>query len=170
MEGARGNPTALVLESFVCRDDLFPSCGAVCGESLAEFGVCQREDLCGEESCVCRTSRPDADSRHGDSAGHLDRRQKRIHSVECTALDRDSNHRQKRVRRNGPRKMGRAAGRRDNHAVAILNRVLGKLRNRLGVSTPSFLSVSMQPWIFGRSESLPIKSAALSAIVVIKEM
>ena len=169
MEGARGNPNALVLESFVCRDDLFPSCGAVCGESLAEFGICQREDLCGEESCVCRTARPDADSRHGDSAGHLDRRQKRIHSVECTALDRDSNHRQKRVRRNGPRKMGRAAGRRDNHAVATSG-VLWALMTRTVVSTPSFLSVSMQPWIFGRSESLPIKSAALSAIVVIKEM
>ena len=82
------------------------------------------ENLRGEYSSVPRIT--DRDCRDRNAFRHLHDRKKRVFTLKRADRNRNADDRKLRVRGDHPRKVGCAAGARNNHAEAVLARVFGK--------------------------------------------
>src|SRR6476620_11413497 len=83
---------------------------------LAQLGVGRTEDAHGQQPGVAGPT--DGHRRHRNTGGHLHDRQQRIKAVELGQRNGDTDHRQRRRRRDHPRQMRSSACARDNHLDA----------------------------------------------------
>lgn len=88
------------------------------GETLREGGVLHGEDLGGQQGGVGPVA--DADGRHRDARGHLHGAEQRVQPVERRTLAGDADDGERGVGGDGAGQVRGHAGRRKDHAEAVL--------------------------------------------------
>src|SRR5262245_49662014 len=102
------------------------------GELSGKLAVTERENLGGQDRGVLRASGADGDGRDRHALRHLHGRQQRIETIEARGIERDTDHRQRRLGGDGAREVRRAPGTADENLDAALGAACGISGGSLG--------------------------------------